>query len=328
MADGVELRHLRYFLAVAEELHFGRAAARLHIAQPALTQQIQRLETLLGTRVFDRTSRSVALTPAGEVLRERAAAILAHATRDLDEVARIGQGNQGRLYLGFVPSVLPLEPLRSIRQFRDRYPLVQIDLVEGYTTHMMAQLGHGALDMAIVRDPDEQPGIVVFPLVTEPYMALLPVDHPLADHTALTGPDLADDPLVFFPRAAGPHAHDKNLRPLVEAGCQPRIVQEGNNWTTILYLVGEGLGVTVAPRSATFTAPPTVRILPLIETDSSTTVYVAHRIDDDRALVRNFLELLPAGHARTSARERRTARAAAGLAAGVEIGRSVGSAPE
>ncbi|MFJ1460269.1 LysR family transcriptional regulator [Nocardia sp. N2S4-5] len=295
MNDGVELRHLRYFLAVAEELHFGRAAARLHIAQPALTQQIQRLETLLATRLFDRTSRSVALTPAGEVLRERAAAILGHASRDLDEVARIGQGSQGRLYLGFVPSVLPLQPLRSVRRFRDRYPLVQIDLVEGYTTHMMAQLGHGALDMVIVRDPDEQSGAVVFPLATEPFMAVLPVDHPLAGRDALTGAELADEPLVFFPRAAGGHAHDKNLRPLIEAGHRPRIVQEGNNWTTILYLVGEGLGVTVAPRSATFTAPQTVRIVPLTETEATTTVYVAHRVADDRPLVRNFLALLPTG---------------------------------
>ncbi|MEU7631139.1 LysR substrate-binding domain-containing protein [Nocardia sp. NPDC049220] len=303
MTDAVELRHLRYFLAVAEELHFSRAAERLHIAQPALTQQIQRLETLLGTRVFDRTSRSVALTPAGKVLHERATAILAHATRDLNEVAGIGQGSHGRLYLGFVPSVLPLKPLRSVRQFRDRYPLVQIDLIEGYTTQMMAQLSHGALDMAIVRDPDEQQGTVVCPLVTEPFMAVVPVDHPLADHAAVTGPDLADDPLVFFPRAAGSHAHDKNLQPLVEAGCRPRIVQEGNNWTTILHLVGEGLGVTIAPRSATFTAPPTVHVVPLVETAATTTVYVVHRLDDDRALVRNFLALLPSDDAQASGRE-------------------------
>ncbi|MEU4343062.1 LysR substrate-binding domain-containing protein [Nocardia sp. NPDC023852] len=318
MTDGVELRHLRYFLAVAEELHFGRAATRLHIAQPALTQQIQRLEMLLGTRLFDRTSRSVALTPAGEVLRERAAAILGHAARDLDEVAGIGQGSQGRLYLGFVPSVLPLKPLRSVRQFRDRYPLVHIELIEGYTSHMVAQLSHGALDMAIVRDPDDEPGIVVFPLATEPFMAVLPVDHPQADRTVLTGPELADDPLVFFPRAAGAHAHDKNLRPLVEAGRRPRIVQEGNNWTTILYLVSEGLGVTIAPRSATFTAPQSVRIVPLAETDATTTVYVAHRVDDDRALVRNFLALLPNGEAQPSGREARKAGATAHLATVVE----------
>ncbi|WP_024802553.1 LysR substrate-binding domain-containing protein [Nocardia sp. BMG51109] len=293
MNEGVELRHLRYFLAVAEELHFGRAAARLHIAQPALTQQIQRLETLLGTRLFDRTSRSVALTPAGQVLRERAATILRHASRDLDEVARIGRGSQGKLYLGFVPSVLPLKPLRSVRQFRDRYPLVRIELVEGYTTHMMAQLGHGALDLAIVRDPDEQPGTVAFPLATEPFMAVLPVEHPLADRPALSGAELAGDPLVFFPRAAGAVAHDKNLRPLVEAGCRPNIVQEGNTWTTVLYLVGEGLGVTIAPRSATFTAPQSVRVVPLAETDATTTVYAVHRSGDDRALVHNFLALLP-----------------------------------
>ncbi|QLY32807.1 LysR family transcriptional regulator [Nocardia huaxiensis] len=293
MVDGVELRHLRYFLAVASELHFGRAAARLHIAQPALTQQIQRLETLLGTRLFDRTSRSVALTPAGAVLRERATAILGHADRDLDEVTRIGQGSQGRLYLGFVPSVLPLEPLRGVREFRERYPLVQVELVEGFTTRLMEQLGHGALDTAIVRDPDPQPGIHTAPLVTEPFMAVLPADHPDAGRDSITGAELGDNPLVFFPRAAGGLAHDKNLAPLLDAGCRPRVVQEGTTWTTILYLVAQGLGVTIAPRSATFTAPDTVRIVPLAGTEASTTIYVATRADDDRALIRNFLTLLP-----------------------------------
>ncbi|NNH74542.1 LysR family transcriptional regulator [Nocardia uniformis] len=293
MDSGVELRHLRYFLAVAEELHFGRAAARLHIAQPALTQQIQRLETLLGSRLFDRTSRSVALTEAGTVLRERASTILGHAARDLEEVTRIGQGSQGRLHLGFVPSVLPLEPLRGVRRFRERYPLVRVELVEGYSSRMMEQLSHGGLDTAIVRDPDELPGIHIEPLITEPFVAVLPADHPDADHATITGAELADNPLVFFPRAAGGLAHDKNLAPLLRAGRSPRIVQEGNTWTTILYLVAEGLGVTIAPRSATFTAPASVRILPLTETDAETTVYVANRIDDDRPIIRNFLALLP-----------------------------------
>ncbi|MFI6871146.1 LysR family transcriptional regulator [Nocardia sp. NPDC050406] len=291
--DGVELRHLRYFLAVADELHFGRAAARLHIAQPALTQQIRRLETLLGTRLFDRTSRSVALTPAGAVLRERAQAILGHAARDLDEVARVGQGSQGRLYLGFVPSVLPLEPLRGVRLFRERYPLVEVDLVEGYSSRMMEQLSTGRLDTAIVRDPDDLPGIHTEPLITEPFVAVLPADHPQAGRATMTGGELGEHPLVFFPRAAGALAHDKNLAPLREAGCRPRIVQEGNTWTTIMYLVAEGLGITIAPRSATFTAPASVRIIPLTETDADTTISVAHRTDDDRALLRNFLALLP-----------------------------------
>ncbi|MEU8899843.1 LysR substrate-binding domain-containing protein [Nocardia sp. NPDC048505] len=295
MNDAVELRHLRYFLAVADELHFGRAAARLHIAQPALTQQIQRLETLLGTRLLDRTSRSVALTPAGAVLRERATSVLGHAARDLQEVARVGQGGQGRLHLGFVPSVLPLEPLRGVRLFRERYPLVEVDLVEGYTSRMMEQLSHGALDTAFVRDPDELPGIVTTPMITEPFVAVLPADHPQAGRSTLTGAEIAEHPLVFFPRAAGALAHDKNLAPLLEAGRRPRVVQEGNTWTTVLYLVAEGLGVTIAPRSATFTAPATVRIIPLSGTAADTTIYVAHRRDDDRPLIRNFLELLP-GH--------------------------------
>ncbi|MGW4244707.1 LysR family transcriptional regulator [Nocardia sp. NPDC004722] len=293
MTQGVELRHLRYFLAVADELHFGRAAVRLHIAQPALTQQIQRLETLLGARLFDRTSRTVALTPAGIVLRERATALLGHADRDLAEVTRIAQGSQGTLHLGFVPSVLPLEPLRGVREFRDRFPLVEVDLVEGFTSHLMQRLADGTLDMAIVRDPDDQPGTVTEPLMTEPYMAVLPADHPLADRDSITGAELADHPLVFFPRAAGGLAHEKNLAPLLESGRRPRIVQEATNWTILLYLVAAGLGVTIAPRSATFTAPTSARIIPLAETDASTTIYIATRADEPRPLVHNLLALLP-----------------------------------
>ncbi|MEC3952151.1 LysR substrate-binding domain-containing protein [Nocardia sp. CDC153] len=293
MNPGVELRHLRYFLAVAEELHFGRAAARLHIAQPALTQQIQRLESLLETRLFDRTSRTVALTPAGVVLRDRAIALLGHADRDLAEVTRIGRGSQGTLHLGFVPSVLPLEPLRGVREFRDRYPLVDVDLVEGFTSHLMERLASGTLDMAIVRDPDPLPGTGTVPLMTEPFMAVLPADHPLAERDSITGAELADNPLVFFPRAAGGLAHEKNLAPLLESGRRPRIVQEATNWTIILYLVAAGLGVTIAPRSATFTAPASVRIIPVADTDADTTIYLATRAGDDRPLVHNLLELLP-----------------------------------
>lgn len=293
MVEGVELRHLRYFLAVADELHFGRAAARLHIAQPALTQQIQRLETLLGAKLFDRTSRTVALTPAGQVLCERARPLLGHAARDLAEVARIGQGSQGTLYLGFVPSVLPLEPLRGVREFRERFPLVDVDLVEGYTSHLMEKLATGALDTAIVRDPDPLPGISTEPLITEPFVAIVPSDHPLAGRDAITGAELADSPMVFFPRAAGSLAHDKNLSPMLESGRRPHIVQEATNWTIILYLVAAGLGITIAPRSATFTAPASVRIIPLTGTAAATTIYTAHRTGENRALVRNLLSLLP-----------------------------------
>ncbi|MEV6767118.1 LysR substrate-binding domain-containing protein [Nocardia sp. NPDC051030] len=294
MVEGVELRHLRYFLAVADELHFGRAAARLHIAQPALTQQIQRLETLLGTRLFDRTSRSVALTAAGTVLRERATALLGHADRDLAEITRIGQGGQGTLYLGFVPSVLPLEPLRAVRDFRDRFPLVDVDLVEGFTSHLMERLATGSLDMAIVRDPDDTPGTETVPLITEPFVAILPADHPDANRPTITGAELATNPFVFFPRIAGPRAHDRNLSPLLESGHRPHIVQEATNWTILLYLVAAGLGVTIAPRSATFTAPNTVRIIPLAETQATTSIYIATRTGDTRPLIHNFLTLLPA----------------------------------
>ncbi|WP_330185221.1 LysR family substrate-binding domain-containing protein [Nocardia sp. NBC_01503] len=114
-----------------------------------------------------------------------------------------------------------------------------------------------------------------------------------AGRESITGAELVTNPLVFFPRAAGSRAHDRNLAPLLESGRRPRIVQEATNWTILLYLVAAGLGVTIAPRSATFTAPESVRIIPLAGIDAATTIYTAHRADDNRPLVRNPLDLLP-----------------------------------
>ncbi|MDM7891136.1 LysR substrate-binding domain-containing protein [Curtobacterium caseinilyticum] len=285
----VDLRQLRAFLAVADELHFGRAAERLRIAQPALSQQIRRTERDLGVDLFVRTSRSVALTAAGRVLQGRARSLLDQAGRDLDEVVRVGRGEAGRLDVGFVVSALPLGPIERVQAFRQRYPLVRVELTEGYSSTLLARIVRGELDLAVLRDPDPDPAVRFLPFRTERFVAAVPHGHRLAGRTAIRGSELVDDPFVFFPAVAGAVATARNLAPVVADGRRPEIVQEATTWATVLHLVGAGLGVTIAPESATLAAPDTVVLLPLQDDPHRSELVWAVRADDDREILRNFI---------------------------------------
>ncbi|QCR42821.1 LysR family transcriptional regulator [Curtobacterium sp. SGAir0471] len=285
----VDLRQLRAFLAVADELHFGRAAERLRIAQPALSQQIRRTERDLGVDLFVRTSRSVALTAAGRVLQGRARSLLDQAARDLDEVVRVGRGEAGRLDVGFVVSALPLGPIERVQAFRQRYPLVRVELTEGYSSSLLARIARGELDLAALRDPDPDPAVRFLPFRRERFVAAVPRGHRLAERTSIRGTELVDDPFVFFPAVAGAVATERNLAPVVVDGRRPEIVQEATTWATVLHLVGAGLGVTVAPESATLAAPDTVVLLPLQDDPARSELVWAVRADDDREILRNFI---------------------------------------
>jgi DNA-binding transcriptional LysR family regulator len=238
MPAQLELRHLRYFVVVAEELHFGRAAARLHMAQPPLSQQIRRLEELIGTPLFDRTSRRVSLTAAGAAFLDRSRRLLAQAENDLDEAARIGRGEEGRLDIGFISSAIPLGITDRIHAFRTRYPAVHVQLHEGFTALILGRLLGREIDLGVVRDSEPHPGLTTSLLATEPFVAVVPADHPAAAQATLDAGMLRHDPFVFYPRAAGERAFLRNLEPCRDAGYNPRVVQEASSWVTILHLVG------------------------------------------------------------------------------------------
>src|SRR3954451_5812575 len=173
----LELRHLRYFVAVAEELHFGRAAQRLHMAQPPLSQQIRRLEAIVGGPLLQRPARSVALTPAGAAFLERARRLLAQAEESVDEAARIGRGEAGALDIGFVSSALALGVPERIQAFRRRFPAVHTRLHEGMTSQTVARLERGEVDVGIARDAEPSPGLTAATLATEGFVAVLPREH-------------------------------------------------------------------------------------------------------------------------------------------------------
>jgi DNA-binding transcriptional LysR family regulator len=287
-APEVDLRQLRAFLALADELHFGRAAIDLGIAQPALSQLIRRVEVALGVDLFARTSRSVALTPAGRVLQGRARSLLAQARRDLDETVRVGRGEAGRLDVGFVVSALPLGPIERVQRFRERFPLVRVELTEGFSSRLVTAVQRGELDLAVVRDPDPVDGVRFTRFRSEPFVAAVPRDHRFAGRTTVRGPELLDDPFVFFPPEAGTLATERNTAPVASGGRRPVVVQEATTWATVLHLVGVGLGVTVLPESAALAAPDTVVLLPLEGSAHRSELVWATRADDDREVLRNF----------------------------------------
>jgi DNA-binding transcriptional LysR family regulator len=243
----IELRHLRYFVAVAEELHFGRAAERVGIAQPPLSQQIQRLERDLGIQLFTRTKRRVQLTEAGAVLLREARATLAQADRAVDAVQRAARGEVGRLDIGFVGSatfaVLP--PL--LRRFRATHPDVELGLFELSTAQQVAALLERRIDAGFVRPPFSEPALALEIVAREPLVAVLPVDHLLAREERVSLRALRDEPFVLFPESYGPGLHGHILGACQAAGFNPRIIQEAIGQPTIVSLVSVGIGVSLLP---------------------------------------------------------------------------------
>jgi DNA-binding transcriptional LysR family regulator len=286
----LELRHLRYFVAVAEERHFSRAAQRLHMAQPPLSQQIRRLEEIVGSQLLVRTSRSVALTPSGVAFLERARRLLAQAEESVEEAARIGRGEMGTLDVGFVSSAITLGVPERIQTFRERFPAVHTRLHEGQTSQIIARLLRNEIDLGIVRDAEPHPELSNITLATEGFVAVLPRDRTQAGKQRLSARVLRDERFVFYPRAAGELAYRRNLQPCLDAGFEPRIVQEASNWVTIFHLVGVGVGITIAPASAAEIRPNTVASIALTSPARSA-VQLVTRTHDDRAVIHNFAQI-------------------------------------
>jgi DNA-binding transcriptional LysR family regulator len=291
MDQDVELRHLRYFVAVAEELHFGRAARRLHLSQPPLSQQIRRLEEFLGYALFVRTSRSVALTSAGEAYLERARRTLHTVQRDIEETRRIGAGEVGSLHIGFVGSAMLTTLPRIFGEYRARFPRVQLHLHESFTSHVAEGLENGSLDAGVLRDGDDRESMTTTELFTEPYVAVLPVTHACAGQKSVSPGMLRGDPFVYYPRSAGSRAFEKPMTMFEEHGFRPQIVQEASHWLSILRLVGAGLGVSVAPSCVRRITAEDVVCVPLRGATVTSAVELAWRAGDQRPIVRQFVEL-------------------------------------
>lgn len=289
MKDSVELRHLRYFLAVAETLHFGRAAQKLGMAQPPLSQQIRQLEGLIGAPLFERTTRGVRLTPAGAMLRERAAATMARLAEDLEQTRRVARGEEGRLTVGFSGSVMFTELPAAIQRYRRAYPRVEVQLREMWTSEQLPALADGSIDVGFLRDGERRPELAITPLLREPFHVALPGDHKLRRQRTVDPRSLEGEPFVLFSRRMGNLAYDRTIRCCLDAGFQPRIAQEAPQFPTLIRLVAAGLGISLVPGCVATVAFPGAVFRP-IRSKRWTSVDIGTRADGVNATAVAFVE--------------------------------------
>ena len=241
-----DLRQLRYFVAVAEELHFGRAAARIGIAQPPLTQQIQKLETMLGCRLFVR-GRKTLLTAAGAALLGESRRILDQVESAIDGTRRTARGERGQLRVAAPPSILLSTLPRVIRKYRSAFPDVHFTLRELSTSAIEDALRRGEVDLGFLRETQPSAPLISKVLFQEPVVAVLPASHRLAAVREMSLRSLRDEPFVFFPRRLGPEFYDKLVSFCNEAGFFPNVLQEATQWQTVVSFVESGMGVSIAP---------------------------------------------------------------------------------
>ncbi|MEU3855151.1 LysR substrate-binding domain-containing protein [Streptomyces sp. NPDC029554] len=262
----MELRQLRFFLALSEECHFGRAAARLHIAQPALSQQIKQLEREVGTPLFIRSTRRVETTEAGRSLVEYARVLLSEEARARAHMAELATGHAGRVAVGFIGTatydVLP----RVARTVRSVLPGVTLDLRgEALTPQLVEGLLDGTYDLAVVRSFANVEGLSATLLRTEPLVAVLPSHHPLAGPRRIALEELAGEPLVIHPSQSRSSMHDRVLAACRRAGFQPDSLVEVSETATLVVLVAAGHGVALVPESVQSLSLQGVTYVPLVE---------------------------------------------------------------
>ena len=288
----IELRHLRYFLVLAEELHFGRAAARLGIAQPPLSQQIQRLEQLLDARLFDRTSRRVQLTDAGRAFLAEAHRVMEGIRSAIEAARRAGRGEVGELRVAFAATVMFLALPRIIREFRDRFPLVHLDLREMPTGPQLDGLRAGDIDIGFVREPLPDSELEVVTVMQEPLRIAVNKSHPLAARPTLAVRDLADQPFVLFPQELAPGLHAQVLALCQAAGFTPNVVEESRELYTSVSLVEAGLGVSILPASVEKLGWRGVRYRPIPSAAAQTRIAAAWRRDRERPVIGAFMQVV------------------------------------
>jgi DNA-binding transcriptional LysR family regulator len=296
----MELRHLRYFVAVADALSFARAARALNLSQPPLSRQIRALEEELGTALFARTKRSVQLTPAGAALLPEARRLLREADGLKAGAQRIAAGEVGTLALGFI-SVAAYNLLPELApEFRRRHPGVKLVLQEATSDVLIAGLRQGDLDVGLVLPPVDAPGLEYAPLVHDTLIAALPAG---ADQARGRGPirlaALADEPFILFPRRVGSSLYDEIVGACRRAGFAPRIEQEAIQMQTIVSLVAARMGVALVPASLEHLRRTGVVYRPLADARSRVEIGIAWRAGDASPAVRAFVAL---------ARERRGRR--------------------
>ncbi|MDR5828023.1 LysR family transcriptional regulator [Caballeronia sp. LP006] len=289
----MELRHIRYFLAVAEELNVTRAAERLGIGQPPLSQQIHALEDEIGVRLFRRTGHGVVLTEAGEAFAADARRILNDTRIAVENAQSAGRGEMGQLNIGFTGSAA-FNPVVSqlIRAYRQAFPNVTLTLAEGNTAQLLAYLDAGTVDVAFVRLGSQSPvGVEFHHIAVEPMRVVLPVTHRLAKKKKIALSALAEDPFVMLPRVASPTLHDVIVGACREAGFEPVAGQQAPQLSSVVNLVAAEFGVSLVPASVCQIQVEGVVYADMTGKAVSIRLALASRIEATQAKTANFLNM-------------------------------------
>ena len=288
----MELRHLRYFVAVGDEQHYGRAALRLRVVQPALSRQIQDLEEEVGFKLFERLPRGVKLSPAGKLFLEDARRILQDVNEAAARAARVARGQSGTLRVGFTENaswrgVVP----ESFRRFRELQPDAELQLQPSPSLVQLEAIRSGRLDAGFIFNmPKADPELDRLPVAMQRIELAAPTGHPLTKLKELRLRDLTDVPFVWFPRRESPALYDRLMQACFRGGLKsPRIVQEGLDEATILSLVASGLGVGWVLGTARWRRPRSVVIMSVVDLNVPLPLALAWRKDNKSPLLASFV---------------------------------------
>lgn len=286
----MEMRKLRHFVVVAEELHFGRAARRLSITQPPLSMSIRSLEEELGVELFKRTRRNVALTHAGAIFLDEARAILDRAARAVDLAKAAHRGDVGRLTVGFLAATAyTLLPL-VLRDFAARSPRVVLELKELTMAQQFEAFRRGDIDIGLLRPPIADAALSSEVIFEEPMVVAMPAGHPLAKLPRIPAKRLADQPFVMFPRLPGMVFHDLIVGYCESAGFVPRVVQEATQTHAVMGLVSAGLGIALVPASVRIMRMRGVVVRPLAQGAPIASTALAWQRANDSPLIPAFVD--------------------------------------
>jgi len=293
----MDLRQLRYFVVLAEELHFRRAAERLNITQAPLSVAIQTLEREVGGQLFNRTQRRVALTEIGAAFRDHALAVLDRLELGMSDIREIVAGNAGRLRIGFTAasSLLSFFP-QIVCTFRQKYPKVEVSLRDLSSAGQVHALQNREIDVGIIRRHDSTPpsDIAFTRLLSDPLVVAMHSDNPLSRLRVLKIADLRDQPFIFYPQHSGIGIYEHVIKLCAHAGFSPRIVQEARDSSTIVGLAATGLGIAVVPSELQCINVPHVLFRPLADKGAITDLLLVSRAGEGSALIAGFRHMMQA----------------------------------
>lgn len=290
----MDLKQLRYFIAVAEELHFGRAATRLFISQPALSFDIKKLESQLDIQLLNRNNKSVSLTNAGQVLLNEARYLLLRAEQAKRLTLRSAQGFAGRLSVGFVNSTLHRGLPQAVKIFEQQHPDTEIVLMEMNSAEQAQALQRGQIDIGFVHHSKFPDSILCEPVLREPFVCCLPAAHRLADQSRIDLKALEDDDFILFPRNVSPHYHDLIIAHCVAAGFSPRIRHETRLWQTVVSMVAYDMGVALVPQTLAMTWKQGVHYCEINASSAYSEIHAIRQAALPSAAAHSLLELFKA----------------------------------